>query len=94
MFFSPPSQPNETSMSLGYVQRAQQLVETRWVPAYDPELGHRANTPSAGQDSRCPTFYTISVRCGHGNMAWHLSVGIVTPEPPVESFAAQLLKVR
>ena len=61
-FFSPPGQPNETSVSLSYVQWAQQLVEARWVPAYDPELAHRANIPSAGQDSSCPTFCTMSVR--------------------------------
>ena len=63
VFFSLPKQPNKTSMSLSHVQWAQQHVEARWVPAYDPELAHRANTPSAGQDSRCPTFYTISVNC-------------------------------
>ena len=48
VFFSPPGQPNEISVSPSHVQWAQQLVEARWVPAYDPELAH-----SAGQDSRC-----------------------------------------
>ena len=38
VFFSPPGQPNETSVSLGHVQ-AQPLAEARWAPAYDPEAG-------------------------------------------------------
>ena len=63
VFFSPPGQPNETSVVSK--PRAVGSAARGGSGGYQPTIlswPHRANTPSAGQDSRCPTFYTISVR--------------------------------
>ena len=59
-FFSPPraAQRNFCVSELRAV--AQQLVEARWVPAYDPELAYRANIPLLARtaavrlSTRCP----------------------------------------